>query len=63
MKIIKLLSQLSIKVREIDGHFILLATLLIKYIRIKACTVTLKLYCTLSVYQNFLLTLEEEKLH
>ena len=63
MKIIKLLSQLSIKVREIDGHFMLLATILIKYLKIKACIVTLKLYCTLSVEQNFLLILEKEKQH
>ena len=63
MKIIKLLSQLSIKVREIDGHFILIATLMIKYLKIKACIVTLKLYCTLSVKQNFLLILEAEIQH
>ena len=44
MKIKKLLSQLSIKVRGIDGHFILIETLLIKYIKITACIVTLKLY-------------------
>ena len=61
MKIIKLLSQLSIKVREIDGYFIIIATLLIKYLKIRACIVNLKLYCTLSVEQNFLLILEEEK--
>ena len=63
MKIIKLQSRLSIKVREIDGYFILIATLLIKYLKIKACIVTFKLYCTLSVEQNFLLILEEEKQH
>ena len=44
MKIITLLSHLSIKVREIDGHFLLIATLVIKYKKIKGCTVTLKLY-------------------
>ena len=44
MKIIKLINKLSIKVGVIDGHFILLATLLIKYLKIKACIVTLKLY-------------------
>ena len=43
MKIIKLVSHLSIKVREIDGYFILIATLLIKYLTIKECLVTLKL--------------------
>ena len=43
MKIIKLVSHLSIKVREIDGYFISIATLLIKYLTIKACIVTLKL--------------------
>ena len=61
MKIIKLLSHLSIKVREIDGYFILVATLLLKYLKIKACIVTLKLYFTLSVEENFILILEEEK--
>ena len=35
MKIIKLLSHLRIKVREIDGHFLLIATLLIKYLKKK----------------------------
>ena len=44
MKIIKLLSQLSKKVRGIEGRFILIATLLIQYLKIKACIVTLKLY-------------------
>ena len=63
MTIIKLLSQLSIKVREIDGHFILTATLLINYLKIKACIVTLNVYFTLSREQNFLLILEEEKQH
>ena len=63
MKIIELQSNLSMKVREIDAHFILLATLLTKYLKIKACIVTLKLYCTRSVEQNFLLILEEEKQH
>ena len=61
MNIIKLLSQLSIKVREIDGYFILIGTLLIKYLKIKACIVTLKLYSNLSVELNFLLILEEGK--
>ena len=55
MKIIKLQSRLSIKVRVIDRYFILNATLLIKYLKVKTGIVTLKLYCTLSVDQNFLL--------
>ena len=63
MKIIKLLSLVSIKVREIDGHFLLIATLVIKYLNVKTCLVTLKLYCTLSVEENFLLILEAEKQH
>ena len=63
MKIIKLLSHLSIKVREIDDHLLLIATLVIKYLKVKTCIVTLKLYCTLSVEQNSLLILEEEKKH
>ena len=61
MNIIKLLGQLSIKVREIDSYFILIGTLLIKYLKIKACIVTLKLYSNLSVELNFLLILEEGK--
>ena len=63
MKIIKILNQLRIKVREIDGHFLLIATLVTKCLKVKTCIVTLKLYCTLSVEQNFLLNLEEEKQH
>ena len=58
---IKFMSQLGIKVREIDGHFILVATLQIKYLKIKTCIVTLKLSWTMSVEQNFLLILDEEK--
>ena len=61
IKITQLLSKLSIKVREIDGYFILIGTLVIKYLKIKACIVTLKLYSNLSVELNFLLILEEEK--
>ena len=63
MKIIKLLSQLRIKVRDIDRCFLLTATLLIKYLKEKTCIVTFKLYPTLSVEQNSLLILEEEKHH
>ena len=63
MKIIKLQSKLGIKVREIDGYIILIATLLIKYLKVKISIVILKLYCTLSVEQNFLLILEEQKQH
>ena len=63
MRIRKLLSQLSIKVREIDGHFLLIVTLVIKYLKVKTCIVTFKQYCTLSFEQNFLLTIEEEKQH
>ena len=63
MKYIKLLSQLSKKVTEIDGHFLLVATLAIKYLEVRTCIITLKLYCTLSVEQNFLLILAEEKQH
>ena len=63
MKILKLLSYLSIKVREIDAHFLLIATLVIEYLNVKTCLVTLILYCTLAVGQNFLLILEEEKTH
>ena len=63
MKIIKLLSQLDIKVRESDGHFLLIPTLVIKYLKVKTYIVNLKLYCTLSVEKSFLLILEEEKQH
>ena len=57
MKIIKLLSQLNIKVSEIDRYFILIATLLRKYLKVKTGIVTLKPYGTVSVEQDFLLIL------
>ena len=63
MKVRKLLSQLRIKVREIDSHFLLIVSLVIKYLKVKTCIVTFKQYCTLSFEQNFLLTIEEEKQH
>ena len=40
MKFIKVLSQLSIKVKGSGGHFILIETLLIKYLKIEACILT-----------------------
>ena len=63
MLIIKLLSQQSTNVSGSDGHFILIATLETKYLQVKQCIVSLNQYSTLSVEQNFLLIVEEEKQH
>ena len=68
MKIIKLLSQLSIKFRGIHGHFILIATLLIKYLKITAWLhsyfqTILNIVPCESVEENFLFILEEDKQH
>ena len=71
MKIIKLVSQPSKKVKGIDGHSICMNSIVYrnenykttKPATQKACIVTLKQYSTLLVEKNFLLNLEEEKQH